>query len=172
MAKLQNRQDVRDIVKKACHYLSTDGVEPRFYAAQLAWLFFLKALDESHTALAGSSVQNLLSGEFAWSSWSKLTDSPISLLKFVNGKLWTRLTKHGRSGKDPLALRISPIFGAVRNHSRRAESFAKVVELVSKLRFGDSTEVNTLSEIYEGLLSLVAAKSAGYSGEFYSPRQM
>ncbi|MBW2090726.1 MAG: type I restriction-modification system subunit M N-terminal domain-containing protein, partial [Deltaproteobacteria bacterium] len=40
------RQEVQQAVKSACDQLNSDGVNPRDYVEQLAWLFFLKAFDE------------------------------------------------------------------------------------------------------------------------------
>ena len=41
------RQEVQQAVKNACDKLNDDGVDPRNYIEQLAWLFFLKAFDET-----------------------------------------------------------------------------------------------------------------------------
>lgn len=41
------RQEVQQIVKNACDQLNQEGVDARNYVEQLAWLFFLKAFDES-----------------------------------------------------------------------------------------------------------------------------
>ena len=43
------RQEVQQAVKNACDQLNSDGVAPRDYVEQLAWLFFLKAFDEAET---------------------------------------------------------------------------------------------------------------------------
>ena len=40
------RQEVQQAIKSACDQLRDDGVDPRDYVEQLAWLFFLKAFDE------------------------------------------------------------------------------------------------------------------------------
>jgi type I restriction enzyme M protein len=43
------RQEVQQIVKNACDQLNAEGVDARNYVEQLAWLFFLKAFDETET---------------------------------------------------------------------------------------------------------------------------
>lgn len=175
------RQEVQQIVKNACDQLNQEGVDARNYVEQLAWLFFLKAFDESEArreeeaAFDDTPYERLLAGKFAWSSWAKDTDHPDQMLEFVQGKLWTKLTspdpKKGM-GDDLLAQRFRRIFENVRNYCRRGVSFTKVVQQVDKLRFSDDTDVHVLSEIYEDLLKRVAADSAGYAGEFYTQRHI
>ncbi|MFZ1545938.1 MAG: N-6 DNA methylase [Candidatus Nitrotoga sp.] len=175
------RQEVQQIVKNACDQLNQEGVDARNYVEQLAWLFFLKAFDESETrkeeeaSFNDTPYERRLSGEFAWSSWAKDTDHPDEMLEFIDGKLWIKLTspdpKKGM-GEDALAQRFRRIFDNVRNYCRRGVSFAKVVQQVDKLHFSDHTDVIVLSEIYEDLLKRVAADSAGYAGEFYTQRHI
>ena len=43
------RAEVQQIIKNACDEMRTEGIPPRNYVEQLAWLFFLKAFDESET---------------------------------------------------------------------------------------------------------------------------
>lgn len=45
------RAEVQQAVKSACDMLNADGVAPRDYVEQLAWLFFLKAFDETEARL-------------------------------------------------------------------------------------------------------------------------
>jgi type I restriction enzyme M protein len=169
------RQEVQQAVKSACDFLNSDGVNPRDYVEQLAWMFFLKAFDEAETrreqeaAFDGSSFARRLKGAFCWTSWSKQLDKPEEMLEFVDGKLWHKLQD---LGDDPVGERFRRIFSTVRNHARRGATFARVVQQVNRLHFSDSTDVVVLSEIYENLLKQVAADSAGYAGEFYSPRHI
>ena len=175
-AALEHRRaDVNAIIKTACDYLNSDGVDPRNYVEQLAWMFFLKAYDEAEAARAQmalfdeSRFEDRLPGDFRWSTWSKMTDRADDMLKFVNDKLWPKLLT---LGTDPIAQRFQRIFSTVRNHCRRGVIFAKVVDQVNRLHFSDRTDVMILSELYESLLKQVAADSPGYAGEFYSPRHI
>lgn len=169
------RQEVQQAVKAACDYLNSDGVNPRDYVEQLAWMFFLKAFDEAETrreqesAFDDSAFNRRLDGEYRWEAWSKKTDRPDAMLEFVEGKLWHKLQN---LGDDALGERFRRIFSTVRNHARRGATFARVVQQVNRLHFSDSTDVIVLSEIYENLLKQVAADSAGYAGEFYTPRHI
>lgn len=175
------RQEVQRIVKNACDQLNAEGVDARNYVEQLAWLFFLKAFDETETrkeqeaAFDDTPYERRLTGSYAWSHWAKDTDHPDEMLEFVDGKLWIKLTSPDAAkglGNDVLAQRFRRIFDNVRNYSRRGVSFAKVVQQVDKLHFSSETDVIVLSEIYEDLLKRVAADSAGYAGEFYTQRHI
>lgn len=175
------RQEVQQIVKNACDQLNAEGVDARNYVEQLAWLFFLKAFDETETrkeqetAFDDTPYERRLTGDYAWSQWAKDTDHPDEMLEFVDGKLWIKLTSPDPVkglGNDALAQRFRRIFDNVRNYSRRGVSFAKVVQQVDKLHFSSQTDVIVLSEIYEDLLKRVAADSAGYAGEFYTQRHI
>lgn len=174
------RQEVQQAVKNACDQLNSDGVNARDYVEQLAWLFFLKAFDETESrleeeaAFEGETYKRRLRGEFRWSAWASLTDKPDDMLKFVNGPLWDKLTGTGKDGigDDAVGDRFRRIFTSVRNHSRRGAAFARTVEQVNRLHFSDESDVIVLSELYENLLKQVAADSAGYAGEFYSQRHI
>jgi type I restriction enzyme M protein len=175
------RQEVQQIVKNACDQLNAEGVDARNYVEQLAWLFFLKAFDETESRkeqeaeFDDESYERRLGGEYAWSYWAKDTDHPDEMLEFVDGKLWIKLTSPEPSkglGNDALAQRFRRIFDNVRNYSRRGVGFARVVQQVDKLHFSSETDVIVLSEIYEDLLKRVAADSAGYAGEFYTQRHI
>jgi type I restriction enzyme M protein len=169
------RQEVQQAVKNACDMLNSDGVDPRNYVEQLAWLFFLKAFDEmenrreQEAAFDDTPYTRRLDGQYRWAKWSDMTDRPDEMLDFVNGKLWRKLEN---LGNDAVAERFRRIFSTVRNHSRRGASFARVVQQVNRLHFGDETDVIVLSEIYENLLKQVAADSPGYAGEFYTQRHI
>jgi len=170
------RQEVRNAVKNACDHMSADGVTPRDYAEQLAWMFFLKAFDEAESRREAESVFNdeayehRLPEELRWSSWStRLLTRPDDLLTFVDGKLWPALRN---LGEDPVGQQFERIFHTVRNHCRTGTSFAKVVNQVNRLDFGAAADIIVLSELYEGLLKDVAGDSAGYAGEFYTQRHI
>ena len=178
------RQEVRQAVKNACDQLNADGVAPRDYVEQLAWLFFLKAFDETEDRreqeadFDDGEYRRRLDGGFRWASWAERNDRPDEMLRFVNEKLWPHLRNFGNTGEtkrfasDPVAGQFRRIFSSVRNHSRRGASFARVVQQVDRLHFSDQTDVIVLSELYEDLLKRVAADSPGYAGEFYTQRHI
>lgn len=180
----QRRQEVQQAVKNACDQLNSDGVTPRDYVEQLAWLFFLKAFDEAEArheqeeSFDGGAYTRRIEGDYRWSVWSSWTARPDAMLEFVDGKLWHYLQAFGTTPEtkqfatDPIAERFRRIFSTVRNHSRRGVSFARVVQQVNRLHFSDETDVIVLSEIYEDLLKRVASDSAGYAGEFYTQRHI
>ncbi len=169
------RQDVRQAIKNACDQMRNDAVAPRNYVEQLAWLFFLKAFDETESRLEqeaafdGETYERRLSGKYKWSQWSARVNQPDEMFKFVNNELWDKLLNLGNNSTGE---RFRRIFENVKNHSQRGASFARVVQQVNRLHFSDETDIIVLSEIYEGLLKDVAADSAGYAGEFYTQRHI
>src|SRR5262245_24707070 len=160
------RQEVQQAVKNACDQLRSDGVDPRNYVEQLAWMFFLKAFDETESRLEAEAefgdtlFSHRLDEKFRWSTWSNISNND-QMLAFVNGELWNKLEN---LSEDAIGERFRRIFSTVRNHARRGSSFVRVVEQVNKLHFSDETDVIVLSELYENLLKEVAADSAGYAG--------
>jgi type I restriction enzyme M protein len=168
------RPEVNQAVDNACEQMRSEGIPPRIYVEQLAWLFFLKAFDETETrheqeaSFEDAPFARRLDGEYRWSAWSARKDSD-DMLNFVKGPLWTKLEN---LGDDALAERFLRIFSTVRNHFRRGVSFAKVVQQVNRLHFSDETDVIVLSELYENLLKQVAADSVGWAGEFYTQRHI
>src|SRR5262245_59854060 len=112
------RQEVQQIVKNACDQLNAEGVDARNYVEELAWLFFLKAFDETEArkeqeaAFDDTPYQRRLDGEYAWGQWAKNTDHADEMLEFVDGKLWIKLTSPDPKlgmGDDPLAQRFRRI---------------------------------------------------------------
>src|SRR5579864_1763675 len=168
------RQEVQQAIDNACDQMRSEGVQPNNYVEQIAWLFFLKAFDETESrreeeaAFDGAAYNRLLDGEYSWTEWTKLINRPDDMLEFVNGKLWPHLCT---ISDGPVATRINRIFKAIKNHQSRGASFARVVTQINKLHFSDKTDVYVLSEIYERLLRDVA-QVAGYAGEFYTPRHI
>lgn len=170
------RSEVQSAVKNACDHMRADGVNPRDYVEQLAWMFFLKAFDEAESRREAESSfndqahQHRLAKPLRWSVWSKeLLKKPDELLAFVDGKLWPKLRN---LGDDSVGQQFKRIFETVRNHCRTGTSFAKVVNQVNRLDFSAQTDIIVLSELYEGLLKDVAADSPGYAGEFYTQRHI
>ena len=175
------RAEVQQIIKNACDEMRSEGIPPRNYVEQLAWLFFLKAFDESETKREGEAAfdddvfERRLPGRFAWSSWATKTDHPDQMLEFVKNDLWYKLTSEDPKvgmGDDDLAVKFRRIFNNVNNHCRRGTSLARVVKQVQKLKFSSETDIHVLSEIYELLLKEVADDSAGYAGEFFTQRHI
>ena len=174
--KLEHRRaEVQQIINNACDLLNSAGVNPRDYVEQIAWMFFLKAFDEAEAGRSqlavfeGTVIQERLADEYRWSEWSKLTERPNELLKFVNDTLWPKLLS---LGEDPVAQRFNRIFSSVKNHCRNGAVLARVVDQINRLHFSDRTDVIILSEIYEHLLKRVADDSPGWAGEFYTPRHI
>jgi type I restriction enzyme M protein len=174
-------KEVELIINNACDYLNSEGITPRDYVEQLSWLFFLKAFDEledSHKEEAffdDKPYQSFLGNEYEWKHWARDIGQTDQMLEFVDTTLWERLTSKNSGvglGSGPAAERFRRIFSSVKNHCQRGATFARVVAEIDKLQFSNNTDISILSKIYEDLLKRVASDSAGYAGEFYTPRHI
>ena len=169
------RPEIEQAIDSACDQMNSEGVGPRDYVEQLAWLFYLKAFDELETQRVDESsfddkpYTRRLDGEYRWANWSAKVDKADEMFKFVKGELWDKLQD---LGDDAIGERFRRIFNTVKNHSRKSSSFAKVVQHVNRINFGNDGDVIILSKLYEDLLKKVASDSAGYAGEFYTPRHI
>ena len=126
------RQEVQQAIKSACDQLRDDGVDPRDYVEQLAWLFFLKAFDEMESRReerGGPSTARPIAEDSTASTAGRVGHQcpidPDQMLEFVDGKLWPHLKAFGETedtrqfANDPITERFRRIFSTVRNHSRR-----------------------------------------------------
>jgi type I restriction enzyme M protein len=149
------RQEVQQLINNACDQLNGDGVDPRDYVEQLAWLFFLKAFDETETRRENEAAfdneggyKRRLDGKYSWSNWSGMINKPDEMLEFVDRKLWIKLTSAESDkgmGEDAVGIRFRRIFSTVRNHCRRGATFARVVQQINRLHFSDATDVIALT---------------------------
>lgn len=178
------RAEVKAAVDNACDALSADGVAPRDYVEQIAWLFFVKALDDAEhrrgaEALAfGTAPASVVPARLRWRAWAKGALKDDALFAFLTTTLWPWLTGAGPDGRalddtPPEAVRrIRALFSAIDNGFKKPSTFARVVRQIDRLDFNAQADVAILSEIYESLLKRAAADSAGYAGEFHTQRHI
>lgn len=168
------RKEVQQAVANACDQMRTEGVHPRDYVEQLSWLFFLKAFEETENRLEQEAAfedepyERRLDGDYRWSAWTAMITRPDEMLRFVDAELFPKLQN---LGSDAVGERFRRIFSQVSNRQKRPAHFAQVVAQVDRLHFNDRTDVIVLSQLYEELLKDVA-QTAGYAGEFYTPRHL
>jgi len=159
------------------------------YTEHLAWLLFLKFLDEEEKErLAQASLgeageehyEPVLQGELAWDAWAgpeklKTWEAP-DLIQFVRGRLLPGLSTLTGS---PLAQTIARIFSdestgdqnVVRNVPVCASGFnlKDVLTIINSIRFTSEVDIYTISQVYEDLLERMGAENR-IAGEFYTPR--
>lgn len=156
------------------------------YTEHIAWLLFLKFLDEEEkrrieTSLLGGDLYGpVLQGDLAWDSWAspeKLKQwKATELIQFVRGRLLPGLATLTGA---PLARTISRIFSdesvgdqnIVRNIPVCAsgQNLKDVIEVINKIHFEREDDVFTITQFYEDLLRRMGTES-GTGGEFHTPR--
>lgn len=141
---------------------------------QLAWLLFLRALDEVEAERSGlvRDYQPAIQGRYRWSEWARgdLTGEP--LLRFVNDELLPHLQELRGSGRggDPRDM-VAEIFANVRNRMLSGYLLRELVDQLDKVDFANADDVHTMALMYESMLKEMR-DAAGDSGEFYTPRPL
>jgi len=189
ITKRQTNETLRSAMWRACDILRRDnnvgGVVQ--YTAHLAWLLFLKFLDEeaqerlAMTALGeGEHYEPVLQGDLAWDAWAgpeKLGTWKVDdLIQFVRGRLLPGLSTLTGS---PLARTIARIFSdesvgdqnVVRNVPVCASGYnlKDVLTITNSIHFDSDDDIYTISQVYEDLLERMGAENR-IAGEFYTPR--
>lgn len=141
---------------------------------QLAWLLFLRALDEVEAERSElvRDYQPAIQGRYRWSEWGRgdLTGEP--LLRFVNDELLPHLQELRGSGRggDPRDT-VAEIFANVRNRMLSGYLLRELVDQLDKVDFANADDVHTMALMYESMLKEMR-DAAGDSGEFYTPRPL
>ena len=189
--KRQTNETLRSDIWRACDILRRDnnvgGVVQ--YTEHLAWLLFLKFLDEEEKErLAQASLgdgehyEPVLQGDLAWDAWagpSKLGTWKVEdLIQFVRGRLLPGLSTLTGS---PLARTLARIFSdesvgdqnVVRNVPVCASGYnlKDVLTIINSIHFDSDDDIYTISQVYEDLLERMGAENR-IAGEFYTPRSV
>jgi type I restriction enzyme M protein len=157
------------------------------YVEHLAWLLFLKFLDdqeeafETEAALGGGDYARILQGEYRWSSWvpkalgvHDVNGRRLSpewdgdaFMQFVRGKLIPHLASLRGSPQRDL---VASIFND-RNVVVCASPYnlKDVVEIIDEVNFTNRHDVETVGHVYESLLRRLGNENQ-IAGEFYTPR--
>ncbi len=175
---------------RACDILRRDnnvgGVMA--YTEHLAWLMFLKFLDEEEkkraeeAAFAKESYTPVLQGDLAWDAWAspaaleKWDAQKGELVAFVRGRLLPGLA--GLSG-SPLAQTIAKLFSdetvgdqtVVRNVPVCASDYnlKQVIQIINEIHFDRDEDFFTITRFYEDLLARMGQENQ-IAGEFHTPR--
>jgi len=142
---------------------------------QIAWLLFLKALDdlEESREVTDPQYRPALESPFRWRDWaadSTTRRSGDALLSFVNQELLphlAELTGTGAAG-DPRET-LKSVFSETRNRMLSGYLLADLVDEVNKISFVSVNDIHTMAHLYESMLREMR-DAAGDAGEFYTPR--
>lgn len=182
MSKRQTNETLRSDMWRACDILRRDnnvgGIMQ--YTEHLAWLLFLKFLDEEEkrradeAALVGETYQPMLAGELAWDNWTALPANEI--IQFVRGTLLDRLA---RLAGSPLARTVAGIFSdesvgdqtVIRNVPVCASGYnlKDVLDVINSIQFESADDIFTITRFYEDLLIQMGNENR-IAGEFHTPR--
>lgn len=188
MANQQTNETLRNDMDRACDILRRDNNVGGIiqYTEHLAWLLFLKFLDEeekrrSELALVGGEPYTpVLQGDLAWDSWASPEKVQAwgadELIQFVRGRLLPGLA---RLGGPPLANTIGGIFSdehvgdqtVVRNLPVCASGYnlKDVIAIINTVRFESEDDIFTITQFYEDLLRRMGRENQ-IAGEFQTPR--
>lgn len=141
--------------------------------SQLAWMFFLKILDDSESEyeLRDSSYKSPIPDRFRWRDWATNPEGITGdvLLNFVNNELFPalkELTLDVRSHDTGLVVRR--VFEDSYNYMKNGTLIRQVANKINEIDFNSSKDRHLFGEIYEKILKDL--QSAGNAGEYYTPR--
>lgn len=188
MTKRQTNETLRNDMWRACDILRRDnnvgGIMQ--YTEHLAWLLFLKFLDEEEkrrlqeAELFGEPYTPVLQGELIWDNWAgsqRLKQwGADELIHFVRGRLLPGLAALTGS---PLARTVAGIFSdenvgdqtIVRGLPVCASGYnlKDVLEIINTIRLESEDDTFTITRFYEDLLIQMGNENR-IAGEFHTPR--
>ena len=138
---------------------------------QMAWLFFLKILDdrEQELAVLRDNYRSPLAKHLRWSTWATDAEGITgdALLDFINNTLLPKL-KAMPGGADKISGLIRMTFEDANNYMKNGTLLRQVINTINGIDFNASGDRQDFGKIYEKLLNDL--QSAGNAGEFYTPR--
>lgn len=159
-------KSIQDIMRKDT---GTYGDAQRI--EQLAWMFFLKILDDRdvEAELLDDDFVSPLPPELQWRAWAADDEGLTgdTLLKFIDNKLLPAL-KALPASQSTRATVIRSAFDDANNYMKNGTLMRQVVNKINEIDFNNSKDRHLLGDVYEQILRDL--QSAGNAGEFYTPR--
>lgn len=161
---------IQDIMRKDA---GVDGDAQRI--GQLAWMFFLKILDDrdEELALLDDGYVAPVPEPLRWASWAANPEGMTGeeLLRFVNDKLFPGLKDLRAEGPErDRVLVIRAVFEDAYNYMKSGTLLRQVLNRINGVDFNNLGDRHTFGDLYEQILKDL--QSAGNSGEFYTPRAL
>ena len=137
-------------------------------ASQLAWMLFLKAIDEWETEreILDERYHSPIPERFRWRNWTARLDaaSPDEVLSFVDRELFPALrTLPGN--KDSTAALVRQVTGIAQNLMRSGGLLRRAVWILNEVDFHHLSTREALAHEFEGFL----ADALGKTGELFTP---
>jgi type I restriction enzyme M protein len=130
---------------------------------QLAWMIFLKALDDRAVPGRRSPIPD----EFRWRAWAS---NPLlkgeRLLGFIDDKLFPGL--QDLPGVDAFERVVRDVFLDARNHLKNGEQLGQLVDMLGGIDLGPSAPPRDVEHLYDQLLTVL--DDVGGVGEHPTPR--
>ncbi|HYH85693.1 MAG TPA: N-6 DNA methylase [Pyrinomonadaceae bacterium] len=189
--RIATQQSLNNTVWNVCKILRRSNCAGALqYIPELTWLLFLRILDEREEieSLAasdpGRNFRPSLEAPYRWRDWAApLGPKRIELqngaegnfFKFVNAELFPYLKGlHKRAGATARQKVISEVMSSVeRVRIDTEENLLEVLDKLDQINSSsiDPTHIFALSQVYEGLLLKMGAKSND-GGQFFTPREI
>lgn len=163
-------------IKKACDILRRDdGVGAENYIEQFSWLIFLKVFENVEDELQelveadGREYKQIIEKEYRWSNWAnKDWKDKDELVSFINKDLFPYLKNlKGTPEKE----KIADLFRDITQRIQTPHTILDVAEKLNEIKMEHFQDTHLLSQVYEEIIQEVGS-SAGWSGEFYTPRPL
>jgi type I restriction enzyme M protein len=139
---------------------------------QLAWMFFLKILDDRETEeeLLDDDFKSPLPQKYRWRNWAANDEGMTgdTLLDYVDNELLPKLKSLPISTKNPRSVVIRAAFDDANQYMKNGTLMRQVINKVNEIDFNNSKDRHTFGDVYEQILKDL--QSAGNAGEFYTPR--
>jgi len=182
--KQQTNEFLRNDMWRACDILRRDDNVSDIiqYTEHLAWLLFLKFLDQiekrsiDEAVLIDKRYIPLLAGEWAWDYWTTLPANQI--IQFVRGRLLPGLASLNGSS---LARIVSYVFSDEHVGSQAITRYVPVcasghnlkgvLDIINMVRFDCVSDTFTVTCFYEDLLFQMCNESRT-AGELHTPRSI
>ncbi len=158
----------------------------------LTWIMFLKFMDdaeqvrETEARLEGKRFRSAIERPYRWRDWAARADGITGdeLIAFLNQEkdvvrpdgtkgagLFAYLRSlQGANGGDRRDV-VATVFRGTVNRMQSGYLLRDVLNLVNRIHFTSSEEIQVLGHLYESLLKEMR-DAAGDSGEFYTPRPL
>lgn len=160
-------KSIQDIMRKdAGTYGDAQRIE------QLAWMFFLKILDDRETEeeLLEDDFKSPIPNKYRWRNWATDDEGMTgdTLLDFVDNGLLPALKTLTVSAANPRAIVIRSAFDDANQYMKNGTLMRQVVNKINEIDFNNSKDRHLFGDVYEQILKDL--QSAGNAGEFYTPR--
>ena len=159
---------IQDLMRKDA---GIDGDAQRI--SQLAWMFFLKIVDDrdQELELLQDGYVSPVPTALRWSSWAANEEGLTGdrLLSFVSDKLFPGLRGLQSLGEEGARVAvIRSVFEDATTHFKSGVLLRQVCNKINGIDFNSLDDRHTFGDVYEQILRDL--QNAGNSGEFYTPR--